>query len=84
MAPVGFCEESGQGYPRERAVPEQRNKKILDEVRKVTLNQDLVEILKKLDPELVKGAFMGEHFQELFFKNCKDERIGEYIKEIVG
>lgn len=25
-----FCEESGQGYPRERAVPEQRNKRILD------------------------------------------------------
>ena len=29
-----FAEESGQGYPRERAVPEQRNKRILDEVKK--------------------------------------------------
>ena len=28
-----FCEESGQGYPRERAVPENRNKKSLDEVK---------------------------------------------------
>jgi hypothetical protein len=53
-------------------------------VRKVTLNQDLVEILKNLDPELVKGAFMGEKFSELFFKNCKDEKVGAHIKELVG
>ena len=39
-----FSEESGQGYPRERAVPEQRNKKILDEVRKHTLIQDVPAI----------------------------------------
>ena len=28
-----FCEPSGGGYPKERAVPEQRNKKILDQVK---------------------------------------------------
>ena len=28
-----FSEPSGGGYPKERAVPEQRNKKILDDVR---------------------------------------------------
>ena len=78
-----FCEPSGQGYPRERAVPEQRNKKILDEVKKHTYNQDLVEIFKSLDPELVKGTFQGEKFSELFFKNCKDEKIAEYIKTLL-
>lgn len=31
-----FEGESGQGYPKDRVVPEQRNKKILDEVKKVT------------------------------------------------
>ena len=31
-----FCEPSGGGYPKERAVPEQRNKKILDQVKLVT------------------------------------------------
>ena len=31
-----FCEKSGQGYPRERAIPEQKNKKILDQVKRVT------------------------------------------------
>ena len=69
-----FCEESGQGYPRERAVPEQRNKRILDDVKKVTY-RELTDILMELDRELVKGALAGEHFQELFFKNCKNRRM---------
>lgn len=77
-----FCEESGQGYPRERAVPEQRNKKILDEVKKVTY-RDITDILKQLDTSLVKGALAGEHFQEYFFKNCKDDKIANCVKEIL-
>lgn len=79
-----FCEPSGQGFPRERAVPEQRNKKILDEVRKHTMRQDLTEVLAELDQDLVKGAFAGERFKELFFANCKDEKIGAYVKGLIG
>ena len=79
-----FSEESGQGYPRERAVPEQRNKKILDEVKKVTYNQDLVDILKKLDQDLVKGALSTAHFIEYFDANAKDERIKTAVHEILG
>ncbi|MBR6328737.1 MAG: RpiB/LacA/LacB family sugar-phosphate isomerase [Lachnospiraceae bacterium] len=78
-----FCEESGQGYPRERAVPEKRNKKILDEVKTVTY-RNLTDILPELDPELAKGAFAGEKFSELFFKDCKDEKIAEAVKKIMG
>ena len=76
-----FSGESGQGYPKERVVPEQRNKKILDEVKKVT-HQDMVTILKNLDAELVKGALAGERFQEYFFANCKCDKIAECVKEI--
>ena len=79
-----FSEPSGQGYPRERAVPEQRNKKILDEVRKVTVNQDVPAILKSLDQDLVKGAFSGEHFLEYFDANAKDENIKAAVHEILG
>ena len=79
-----FSEESGQGYPRERAVPEQRNKKILDEVKKVTYNQDVVDILNKLDRDLVKGALSGEHFLEYFDTNAKDERIKAAVHEILA
>ena len=78
-----FCEPAGQGYPRERAVPEQRNKKILDQVKAVTY-KDLCEILPQLDRELVKGALAGEHFKELFFANCKDERIADVVRELIG
>ena len=48
------------GYPKERVVPEQRNKKILDEVRKVAFKDSLIDILKNLDQDLVKGAVAGE------------------------
>ncbi len=77
-----FCEESGQGYPRERAVPEQRNKRILDEVKKVTY-RPLTDILKELDPELAKGALGGEHFQEYFFEDCKCEKLAAAVRELL-
>ena len=78
-----FCDEWGQGYPRERAIPEQRNKKILDEVKKVT-HTDMVYILKNLDRDLVKGAISGEKFQEYFFANCQVPEIAEAVKEILA
>lgn len=78
-----FSEASGQGYPRERAVPEQRNKRILDTVRENNL-KDILTCLKGLDQELVKGAVGGEKFAELFFPNCKDESIAEYVKSLLA
>ena len=77
-----FEGESGQGYPRERAVPEQRNKKILDEVKKVT-HTGMTDILKNLDQELVKGALSGDKFQEYFFANCKCDKIADCVKTIL-
>lgn len=77
-----FCEESGQGYPRERAVPEQRNKKILDEVKTKTY-RSLTDILPELDAELVKGAFAGAKFSELFFADCKDAAIADCVKKLM-
>ena len=78
-----FVEEWGQGYPRERAIPEQTNKKILDEVKKVT-HTDMVYILKNLDRDLVKGAIAGEKFQEYFFANCQVPEIADAVKEILA
>ena len=72
----------GQGYPKERVVPEQRNKKILDGVRAVTL-RPIIDCLKDIDQELVKGAFAGEQFKELFFANCQNEELAEYIKTLL-
>ena len=77
-----FCAPGGGGYPPERVVPEQRNKKILDQVKEVT-HTDMVTILKGLDRELVKGALSGERFQEYFFEDCKDSAIAEAVKSVL-
>lgn len=72
----------GQGYPKERVVPEQRNKIILDGVRAQTM-RPLTECLDRIDQDLLKGAIAGEKFQELFFANCKDEKIAAYIRNLL-
>ncbi|WP_342757598.1 RpiB/LacA/LacB family sugar-phosphate isomerase [Kineothrix sedimenti] len=77
-----FSCESGQGYPKDRVIPEQRNKKILDEVKKIT-HQDIITILKNLDRDLVKGALSGERFREYFFTNCRENAIAACVKEIL-
>jgi ribose 5-phosphate isomerase RpiB len=78
-----FLGESGQGYPKDRVIPEQRNKKILDEVKKVT-HQDMMTILRNIDQELLKGAVSGKKFQEYFFANCKNDEIADYIKQVLA
>ena len=78
-----FCAPGGGGYPKERVEPEQRNKKILDGVRAAAF-RPLADILNDLDPELVKGAFAGEHFDEYFFRDCKDEALAELVKKLKG
>ena len=77
-----FVEEWGGGYPKERREPEQRNARILTEVKKVT-HRDLLDILPELDADLVKGAVAGEKFSELFFANCKCDKIAEYVKTLL-
>ncbi len=72
----------GQGYPKDRVVPEQRNKKILDAVRAQTL-RPLTECLDRIDQDLLKGAIASKAFQELFFANCKDEAIAAYIRNLL-
>ena len=73
----------GQGYPKERVVPEQRNKKILDGVKALAY-RDLCDILRDLDRDLVKGAFAGEHFAEYFFTASKEKKIAACVKELMA
>ena len=71
----------GNGYPKERVVPEQRNKKILDGVKKVTY-RPLLDILKDLDQDFVKETISGKHFAEYFYRDSKDEAIKAYLKNL--
>lgn len=78
-----YCEEPGLGYPRERAAVMKKNREILNAVKAVSY-RDLTNILKEIDRDLVKGALSGEKFKELFYANCKCERIAATVKEIIG
>ena len=77
-----LCDEMGGGYPKERAVPEQANKKILDEVKKIT-HHDIMYVLKNIDRDFLKKTVSGEKFAELFFPNCQVPEIAEYIKGVL-
>lgn len=72
----------GQGYPKERAVPEQRNKRILDEIKEIT-HTPMLEILKKIDQEFLKETINRPTFKDLFFKSAKDSEIIAYCKKVL-
>lgn len=78
-----FSKEMGGGYPKERVVPEQRNKKILDEVKKIT-HHDIMYVLENIDQDFLKTTVSGEKFKELFFANCQVPEIADYIKKVIG
>ncbi|MBG9367365.1 RpiB/LacA/LacB family sugar-phosphate isomerase [Streptococcus sp. NLN64] len=77
-----FADEMGGGYPRERAVPEQRNARILSEMKEITY-KDLLTVLKEIDQDFLKETIAGEHFQEYFFANSQNEEISQYLKSVL-
>ncbi len=74
--------EPGGGYPKDRVIPEQRNKKILDGVKEIT-HKDIMTILKTIDQEFLKATIGGEKFQEYFFANCQVPEIAGYLKGVL-
>lgn len=77
-----FQSEFGGGYPKERAIPEQANKKILDEVKKVT-HKDMLTILKEIDQEFLYQTINRQQFKKYFFENAEEGEIKEYISNIL-
>ena len=73
----------GQGYPKERVVPEQRNKKILDGVRAVAF-RDLSDILKDLDRDLVKGAFSLTSISPSISSPPARTKLAATVKELMA
>ena len=68
----------GGGYPKDRVVPEQRNKKILDQVKLVT-HRDISTIIKELDRDFVKETVSSQQFAELFYSNCKSKEVADAL-----
>lgn len=78
-----FSHPAGNGYPKERVVPEQRNKKILDQIKTVT-HQDMLYILKNIDKDFLLHTISGHNFKELFLANCDDSELSSYIKSLLN
>ena len=73
----------GGGYPKERVVPEQRNKKILDGVKEIT-HRPMIEILKEIDREFLIDTIDRDTFKKYFFANAKDKEIIAFVKNALG
>ncbi len=77
-----FTGETGLGYPPERRDSQVANAGILNQVKAAT-TKPILEALKALDPELVKTAVGGAHFQQCFFENGQDPVLAEYVKSLI-
>jgi ribose 5-phosphate isomerase RpiB len=83
MFEKAFTGARGEGYPIERAEPQQANAKILGEV-KIAVAKNVVESLKAIDQQLVKTAVGSRHFQDYFFTHSQDAELTAYIKTLVS
>lgn len=77
-----FKTEFGGGYPKERAIPEQTNKRILDNIKKIT-HKDMMTILNEIDKDFLKQTIDRKQFKKYFFENAEDEDIIAFIKKII-
>jgi ribose 5-phosphate isomerase RpiB len=75
--------ERGMGYPLERAVPQQQNAGILNDVKAAVVKDNYLDTLQAIDPELIKTAVSGERFQQCFFENCQVAEIEAYVKSVL-
>lgn len=77
-----FCDVPGGGYPKERAIPEQNNKRILDEIKKIT-HVGILEILQTVDEAFLRETVSGQGFRKYFFDNCKNNEISAKLKMVL-
>lgn len=77
-----FEDDFGGGYPKERAIPEQANKMILDKIRQIT-QKDMLTILIEIDQDFLYQTINREQFKKFFFENAEDGEIKEYIRNII-
>ena len=68
-----------RAIPRSASFPS--NKKILDEVKKVT-HRKLIDILHDIDQDFLKETISGEHFAELFYPYCQDDEVAAYLRSL--
>ncbi|WP_172378707.1 RpiB/LacA/LacB family sugar-phosphate isomerase [Vibrio sp. Vb339] len=78
-----FTGERGNGYPLERAEPQQRNAAILNEVKAAVVKDNFIDSLRAIDQDLVKTAVGSERFQQCLFDHCQDPDIADYVRSLL-
>ncbi|NOJ08569.1 RpiB/LacA/LacB family sugar-phosphate isomerase [Vibrio splendidus] len=78
-----FTGERGNGYPLERAEPQQRNAALLNEVKAAVVKDNFIDSLRAIDQELVKTAVGSKRFQQCFFDNCQNQDIADYVRSVL-
>ena len=73
-----FAEPMGGGYPRERVVPEQRNARILNEMKAIVY-KPLIQVLTEIDQDFLTETIAGEKFSEYFTANAEEGEVRDYI-----
>lgn len=78
-----FGSPRGMGYPNEpgRKESQNRNAELLNQV-KAAVAKPLVEALKAVDQDLIKGALTAR-FLECFYAGCKDDALKAYVDSLV-
>ena len=77
-----FSTNFGGGYPEERRENEQKNKKIVDQLKQIT-QRNMLEIIKTIDQTFLKDTINRAEFKEYFFANAKETEIKEYLKNLL-
>lgn len=78
-----FQGERGLGYPKERAAFMKANRGILKGLKEASCH-DMLTVLKNVDQDLLKATVAGEKFAELFYPNCKDQAIADYLRGVTA
>lgn len=73
-----FSSEFGLGYPRDRVIPEQRNKKILESVKAQT-TKSLIEIIPNLESDFVRTTMNGENVVKYIETYAEESELKNYI-----
>lgn len=78
-----FGSPRGMGYPNEpgRKESQNRNAQLLNEV-KAAVAKPLLDALKAVDQDLVKGA-LTNRFLECFYAGCQDDALRAYVESLV-
>lgn len=76
-----FVKEFGGGYPPERADVERKNKGVLDKVKALS-HRPLLDLLKDLDRDFVKTTIDDPQFADLFYPNCQDPAIADFLRSL--